>query len=1028
MELKKEWVSRIEAWMRCLSRDIFHKIDSIPMQGVAVTEHISLSEAKNKDLIPYNHGDKWGKEWEYLWLFGKVKVPEEYRGQRISLSIEAGGESAVYVNGEEFGCRRDNWVRDEIHRLSDLTLVKSALGGEEFDIALEVYAGHDSPGTSVGPVMGEHFGFKHNPDGSRTSFNEVAFGYWNELAYQLYLDVKFLFRLVRSMKDDSLRYWEIYDALKDFTTIVDFEQNEEQRNKCYIKARKRLAPIFNEKNGDVAPEFLAFGNAHIDVAWLWPLAETERKVLRTFAAQIRHMDEYPDYKFLQSQPHLYRMVKEFYPQLFERIREKVANGQWIAEGAMWVEPDMNIASGEALIRQIIHGKRFYKDEFGVDSKVLWLPDVFGYNAALPQILKGCGVDYFCTQKIWWAYNGGEQFPYNYFDWVGIDGTSVPTFLHVNYTSDTEADVLLDRWNNRRQRYGIKGFMLPYGYGDGGGGPCRDFIENIHRAEDFQGLAKCRHDGPVEFFEWHGEPKEKYVGELYLQCHRGVQTSQAKTKKNNRKCELSLRETEFWGVVAKTKGGYFPLDVVDELWKKVLLCQFHDILPGSSIHRVYEEAEKMYSEVLATSEGIRGTCKAVLTDVSRDLCVFNSLSFDRKVLLELPYGYNGAKIGETELPTQCIGNRLYAEVTVPQCSYLTVSDSLPYESGKTNVFAEAGENYALLENDLIRVLFNEKGAITSIFDKTAKRELARGLCNEMKMYKDIPNRYDAWDIDLSYEQNPVELNENASFELVATGELIGAIRITRKIGKSLLMQTVSLRNDTKRVDFETTVDWQEMHKMLKVAFDVDYINDEAINEIQFGYVKRPTHRSKQFDHDRFEVANHKYTALTEDSSGFAVLNDCKYGVNVLDTSINLTLLRSPIAPDETCDLGTQTFTYAFYPFEGTISEGGVVREAYDLNIPAETVTGNGEGQIMSLSNNAVVLEALKPAEDGTGDYIIRLYEACGGKARAEVTLNLPFSKISLCDMLENEGEEINAEGNKFTLDFSKFEIKTLRVKP
>ncbi|MBO5796717.1 MAG: alpha-mannosidase, partial [Clostridia bacterium] len=360
----------------------------------------------------------------------------------------------------------------------------------------------------------------------------------------------------------------MWEALKQFTLTVDYDRDPAGRLETYCAAREQLAPIMARHNGSTAPQFYAFGHAHIDVAWLWPIAETARKIHRTFAAQVNHMDRYPDYKFLQSQPHLYQMTKELYPDLYARIKEKVAAGQWIAEGGMWVEADTNVPSGEALIRQFVHGKRFFREEFGVEDRFLWLPDVFGYTAALPQIMKGCGIDGFSTHKIWWNYNGGDEFPYNDFYWKGIDGSEVRTFLHRDYTSPTDAGVMIDRWNNRKQKYGLRGFMIPFGYGDGGGGPSREFIENIGRLKDFEGVPRMEMASPNVYFDETPAPTDTYVGELYFQCHRGVQSSQAKVKWGNRKCELALRETEFLGTRAKNAGYTYPLADMDAHWKGV----------------------------------------------------------------------------------------------------------------------------------------------------------------------------------------------------------------------------------------------------------------------------------------------------------------------------------------------------------------------------------------------------------------------------------------------------------------------------
>ncbi len=1032
LEYEKEWEGRIKIWLETLAKDLYTPIAPIEWEGFTTMERLGYDRAMAEgDFRPMPTGTRWGREWEYLWVRSTIVVPDSAAGKHLVLRLDAGGESSVYINGAEFGTRRNDWVRDQTHRMSDLLLTESAVPGDRYEVVLEAYASHEFPSVRFGPVLKP---FQPKPaDELRAVIGSNDFGEWNELAFQLYVDVKLLFEGYKAMSDDLLRKTDIWEALKTFTTMVDFEQDADGRNRDYEAARAYLRPLMEKHNGPTTPQFYAFGHAHIDVAWLWPLAETERKVHRTFAAQLRHMDQYPEYKFLQSQPHLYRMVKQLYPNLYARIKQKVAEGQWIPEGGMWVEADTNVSGGEALIRQFVHGKRFFREEFGVDNKMLWLPDVFGYNAALPQIMKGCGVEYFSTQKIWWAYNGGEQFPYHYFNWVGLDGTAIPSFMHLDYCSSTDAGTMIRRWTNRKQIKDIRGFLVPYGYGDGGGGPSREFIENIRRLNDFEGVPKVKNAHPLEFFEEHPAPRDKYVGELYLQVHRGVQTSQSKTKKGNRKSEISLRETEFWGVAAKLNGLAYPLDRIDECWKQVLLCQFHDIIPGSSIARVYREAEATYASVLRETGEIRAREVAALVKPEAALTVFNSLSFARTVLVPLPAEFAGAAADGKTLPVQTIDGKRVAEVTVPACGSVTLYPAVA-QTAADGASARLIDGGAVLENEKLRVQLNARGEIVSAVSKTSGREMAKGLCNELKLFKDIPINYEAWDIDQTYEFNPVELTEDATLELVADGPLEAVVRITRNIGKaSSVSQLVKLRRGSARVDFDTTVQWHEQHRLLKVGFDVNIHAEEAVHEIQFGHVKRPNHRSRPYDFDRFEVANHRWTALCEEGRLCAVLNDCKYGVNVFDSSINLSLLRSPYSPDPTCDQGEQQFVYSFFVFDGSLRDSGLVREGCDLNVPVTTCAGaRADGSLLEVTADNVFVEAVKPAEDGSDDYVIRLYEALRTGTDTTLTLRLPVASIEQCNMLEEDGTPVEmtktADGATVKLSFRPFEIKTLRIKP
>ena len=452
--LSAEWRDRIDHWIRTLKEDFYEPLGEISWSAWRTMEHVSPQDALEKEFVPVGPGFVWGKTWEYCWFQGQITLPRRAEGKRIVLNLAPGGESTLFVNGKSFGTYRAPWISHMHHYMEDNVLTRDGKEGERFDILMETYAGHYYPeaptgGCATGPVLP---GLYEDPleEGKRRTLGVCTFGIWDEDAYQLYMDVQTLKGLLDVVDPASLRAARIAEALERFTLTVDFEQEREARSASYREASAQLRPVMEAVNGSTQPVFYAIGNAHLDLAWLWPMAETHRKTSRTFAAQLRLLEEYPEYKFLQSQPASYEMCREYYPELFERIREAIRKGQWIAEGAMWVEPDTNMASGEALIRQLVHGKRYYKDVLGTDSVILWLPDTFGYSAALPQILKGCGVKYLVTQKIFWSYNDGEPFPYHYFAWKGMDGSEVTSFLPTSYTYQTDPKEINDVWKNRVQ--------------------------------------------------------------------------------------------------------------------------------------------------------------------------------------------------------------------------------------------------------------------------------------------------------------------------------------------------------------------------------------------------------------------------------------------------------------------------------------------------------------------------------------------------------------------------------------------------
>ena len=521
----------------------------------------------------------------------------------------------------------------------------------------------------------------------------------------------------------------------------------------------------------------------------------------------------------------------------------------------------------------------------------------------------------------------------------------------------------------------------------------------------------------------GWPDVRYVGELYFQAHRGTYTSQARTKKLNRQSEFALREAELWGCAAMVLGGFdFPRQRWDSAWKTLLLNQFHDILPGSSIQKVYEEAEAQLSSVIRDANEITGLAQQTLLKNKPGMTVFNALSWQRHALVALPDGWQGLldESGRV-MPVQGFDEKVFAEVSVPSCgwqSFLTaegrhIENSLVVKPD-------------LMENDLMRICINECGEITSIYDKVQGQEIAAGFCNQMRMYQDIPSQFDAWDIDSVYRLSPVDLREKASIEVLAEGPLFGKLLIRRKLNNSHMSQIITIRRGTRQVDFHTTIDWQERHILLKVNFPVNYFARQALHEIQFGHIPRPTHRSRQADQDQFEVANQKWSALVEPNRGCAILNDCKYGVDVLDNSINLTLLKSALAPDMNADRGIQEFTYAFYFWDTPLIKSGLVQMGYELNVPVNTAAGFiGKNALFELDQPNIIIETIKPVEaDDPSAIILRLYESMGTRTKTSLSIDMPCDVVFLTDMLEKKIKQLDINQGVVNLIFTPFEIKTL----
>ena len=1017
MALTKEWRSRIDLWRKALKKDIYRPLNNVEFSAHITKNHVSASAVSRKKFKPMPEGTPWGAKWEYGWFRGKATIPSDAAGKHIVLNLDTGAESLIYING------KIAMASDKKHHF--VTLSKRARKGDSYSILAESYAGHGKTPSHIGPLAPGQLTIPE-PPARQCVVGNTTFGVWEEDVYQLLMDVDALIALRDSIDPNSLRTSEIDKGLRDFTVIADMEAPFEKRIRSYRKARQRLKPLLSCRNGSTAPVFYGFGHAHLDIAWLWPIAETNRKSARTVANQLALAEAYPEYKFIMSQPYVYEVIKKYYPAVYKRLKRAVKAGRIIADGGMWVEADTNIPSGESLIRQFLHGKRYFRENFGIESELLWLPDVFGYSGALPQIMQGCGVKYFATSKLLW-HLGAEAFPYNSFTWQGIDGSSVLAHLYANYNSDTDPRSLVEHWNNRSQKNDVRARLLPFGHGDGGGGPSRDYIEMALRAADLEDCPKVKLSTPADFFreqEKQGWPPDQYVGELYFQMHRGTYTTQGRLKLHNRKCEIILREAEMWSTASRAlKNGDYPYSDLDAAWKTVLVNQFHDIIPGSSIQRVNEEALDAYKQVFETAENTARKAARTLVKGSRNVTLFNSLGWERKELVKLPDGFRGAKDQEGNvLPAQNVSGDVYTEALLPSCGWRTLRPSEP--SVPENRISASEKS---IENEILRARFNSRGEMTSCYDKSTGEELLASPANVLKMYQDIPSQWDAWDIHSMYPLNPVELDEPAKAEVVSSGPLFARIRFRRKIHESTMTQTVTLKRNSRRIDFDTVIDWKESHKLLKAAFPVNTSAARALHEIQCGHFERPNHYSRQYDADRFEVSNHKWSALVEENRGFAVLNDCKYGINILGNSMNLSLLRSPKAPDMQADICEHRFTYSFYTWNGSFAKSDIVHESFELNVPVLMTPGTSDSQsLFSVDNPDIIIDTVKAPEDGSKGLIVRMYESKRTTARCSLCPGMRVSGAWECDMLENRKKRVATSKNNIQLRFRPFEIKTLKL--
>jgi len=803
---------------------------------------------------------------------------------------------------------------------------------------------------------------------------------------------------------------------------------------------------------------MATGHAHIDVAWLWQLKQTRKKTGRTFHTVLRLMDMFPEYHFTQSQPQLYEYVRQDYPELFEGIKARVAEKRWETIGGMWVEADCNLSGAESLARQFLLGRTFFRQHFGTqaDSPVLWLPDVFGYAWNLPQLIKQAGLDYFFTIKIGWSqYN---RLPYDSFWWQGLDGTKVLTHFSTTpdpggvwvstYNAEASPMQNLGTWKAFQQKEAQRDLLMLFGYGDGGGGPTREMLENIREMADFPAVPKMRQEHVGEFFrkleQESGDRLPTWNGELYLEYHRGTYTTQSRNKRANRKSEFLLHDAEWLAVLAMTldPGYVYPTETLNQAWQLVCLNQFHDIIPGSSIGAVYVDSLAQYEEIRQMGERVKEEALAAISQaMNADLLVFNPTSFEQSGLA----CYAGKLQANRHLVTtdgQPVAMQPTETGTLLDVAALPPFSIMPLRLQDGQQIEPAprettvGLHPAYLENRFLYVEFNAAGDIVRIFDKANKREVLPqdALANQFLAFEDRPKNFDAWDIDIFYEDKCWLSEPAASITVVDDGALRVSLEIKRRILNSAYTQRISLDHNSPCLRFDTTIDWRERHVLLKTAFPVAIFSPTATYEIQWGNVERPTHWNTSWDWARFETCAQKWVDVSEGDYGVSLLNDCKYGHDIRDNVIRLSMLRSPTEPDPEADQGEHRFAYSLLPHAGKWGTQ-TIAAAYALNDPLIVCGVRGgtaakfeeRRPFIAVNRQNIVIETIKRAEDGNG-VIVRFYESQRQRGDVVLTTAFPIAKAEIVNLLEETQTEIPAEGNSVKLHVTPYQIVTLRLIP
>ncbi|WP_166353176.1 glycoside hydrolase family 38 C-terminal domain-containing protein [Phytoactinopolyspora limicola] len=968
------------------------------------------------EYVPAQVGDRWGPPWGTAWFHVRGEVPTAAAGRRIELVIDLGwADHSPGFQAEGLVYRPDGSVVKGLNpRNVWVPIADVAAGGESIDLYVEAAAN---------PLILEIDPFRPTRLGEKaTAGDEPLYRLaradvcvLERDVWELVQDIEVLDGLMRQLSDGEPRRWDIERALERALDILDLQDIPGTA----AAARGTLEDVLASPASASAHRLSAVGHAHIDSAWLWPVRETVRKVARTSSNVAQLLDEYPDMVFAMSSAQQMEWIERHRPEVFTRVAEHVRGGRFVPVGGMWVESDTNMPGSEAMARQFVYGKRYFLEKFGIETEEVWLPDSFGYSPALPQLVKLSGSRWFLTQKISW--NQVNPFPHHSFWWEGIDGTRV--FTHFppvdTYNSELSGRELAHAVSNFRDKGGATRSLVPFGWGDGGGGPTREMVARARRTADLEGSPRVVIEKPATFFaaaedEYADAPV--WAGELYLELHRGTYTSQAKTKHGNRRSEHLLAEAELWSATAAIRGlGDYPYDALERIWKLVLLNQFHDILPGSSIAWVHREAAETYTQVAAELKEIIGAAQTALAggaDESGSTVVFNAAPHDR--------------------------------------SGVPAFGAAPRGASADQVRAEPLDGGYVLDNGRLRVTVDGHGLLTSVRDLDAGREvLAPGqAANLLQIHPDFPNMWDAWDVDRFYRNTVTDLVDADQVSVVASGDDGAAtVRVDRVFGDSSAVQTITLAPGARRLDLTVDVDWHEREKFLKVAFPLDVHSRHASYETQFGHHDRPTHENTSWEAMKFEVCAHRFVHVAEPGYGVALVNDSTYGHDVrrearagggTSTTVRLSLLRAPRFPDPETDQGRHVLAYALVPGADLAD---AVREGAAINLPERVVPGHrAVAPAVRVASGTAVITAVKLADDRSGDVVVRLYEATGGRSVARLTTGFPVAEVAETDLLErpveplallgdadDDGERDGGSGD-VTLNLRPFQVVTLRFRP
>lgn len=982
-----------------------------------------------EDYTPWTEirtGENWECDFEKsYWFEADVTVPEEFAGRHLVLDLMFGGEGLVSVNGQPLGSLAFYYALYKPMRARTRIELGCRKAGEVLHISCQMnmnYKDHYKGNRFVkynGDVKTQYL-FKYARlcvvDDGAEAFYFDALNLWDaaellqspaekviQKTHSPHLGKDFE-KVMRSMSRDSMLASRMMGLLQKAMYEVPFYEGEEAIRAAFPKASRIITEGIRALPATERGSVMVSGLAHLDLVWLWQEKHSVRKAANTALNTLALIDRFPDYIFTFSQPCAFAWLEEYYPDIFKRVQEAVKKGNIDPVGNLWVEVDCNLAGGEAIVRQLLYGRAYYLEKFGKASDVFLMPDSFGYTGALPQIMAKSGIKYFLSAKL--ASNENFRFPYSFFQWQGIDGTRVPTYLmRVAYNGEITCNHLDMAYHRQECKNLIDESYMTFGYGDGGGGPDEHMVQCTSRLANMPGIPNCKIATLDEFFEKATQQVEEFPvwnDELYFDRHRGTYTTQAAVKKNNRKAELALRKTEMAASLREICLGIaYPAQEMEQLWKMLLHLQFHDSLPGSSITYVYDDVAAEFERIFQKQEALYGQILRDLTAATAheagQQVAWNFLSWDR---------------------TENVGGGVRA---LPAMGW--------------SAEAKPGQGVCVtdrtMENRFYRMELDDEGRIVSLLHKASGRETLKGPSNTMHLFEDMSKaRLSAWDMYLEYTNKEQTLPVESICVVENTPEK-GVLRLTWRFGRSSMVQDITMYSDTERIDFVTHVDWHEDMRVLKAAFLPKVRASRATYEIQFGAVERPTHKNTDYDAARFEASAHKWADFSQSDFGLSILSDSKYGYDIQDDCMRITLLRAPAEPDYKADRGEHDFVYSLYPHAGSWAEGGTVKAGFGLNVPADLCAEASRedtvpASFVTVDHDSVVLDTFKKAENGDG-YILRLYESCGNGGKVSVRFAKPIVSVHTCDMMEQGDEAAAFEANEFSFETSPYCIHTYRVR-